>query len=84
MLLDTISICYEKRQNGRSLDVSCYSSSCWLYRRSYELYLPQLDTLSANIKGECIAKPAANYPAPFRLIGKMARIIGSSTSAKMA
>ena len=30
---------------------SCYSSSLWLYACSYELYLPQLDTLTVKIKG---------------------------------
>jgi hypothetical protein len=51
MVLDMISICYEKRRNGRHLADSDYRSCLWLYLCSYELYLPQLDNLTAKTKG---------------------------------
>jgi hypothetical protein len=52
ILLDTINICYEKRQNGRHPADSCHSSSLWLYPCSYELHVSQLDTLSAKKRGD--------------------------------
>ena len=68
MVLEAVSICYEKRHNGRLLADSCYSSSLWLYLCSYELHLPQLDTLTGKIKGGgiYIAKTDANHPTPFK------------------
>jgi hypothetical protein len=66
MVLDMISICYEKRRNGRHLADSDYRSCLWLYLCSYELYLPQLDNLTAKTKGGAvyIAKPDASPSTP--------------------
>ena len=66
MVLDTTSICYEQRQNGRHLADGDYRSCLWLYLCSYKLYLPQLDTLIVKTKGKAadIAKPDAHHPTP--------------------
>jgi hypothetical protein len=66
MVLDTASICYEQSQNRRHLADSDHRSCLWLCGGSYELYLPQLDTLTARSKGGAahIAKRDANHPTP--------------------
>jgi len=65
MVLDMISICYEKRRNGRHLADSDFRSCLWLYLCSNELYLPQLDNLTAKTKGGVyIAKPDASPSTP--------------------
>jgi len=65
MVLDTASICYEQSQNRRHLADSDHRSCLWLCGGSYELYLPQLDNLTAKTKGGVyIAKPDASPSTP--------------------